>query len=428
MNIFTDFFKGKDPKNPQKSESRAQLERIRQDIGLWRTAQRETESAWNPYRVKIQQLYLDTVNNGHVYACMQRRKDLSLLKEFQISNEKGEEDEVITNLFKKKWFFDALSYILDAQFYGYSLIHFGDIINGEFKHSQVLKRYLISPDRHTYNSYAYTLNGWDFLDETKGEGGQSLFDWTLWVPTASDSGISDCGNGLLYMVGYYEIFIRNNTTWNADFNEIFGQPTRWAKTTKGEGQERDDLERSLQQAGSSHYLITDPRDEIEFLTAPTGSGTDCFDNFEQRMEKKISKVILGHSDAMDSVPGKLGAQGGEDAVSIAFKNCETKDNKFLESVINTSLLPKMRNLGFKIPENFRFEFKNDKEKEEIRKKEDEGNKLMADTVKILSDAGYKVDVNYIMERTGIPLEQVKEVLPKTINKDLQNKLNSLYEL
>ena len=33
-----------------------------------------------PYRVMMQQIYIDTVLNGHVSACIQKRKNLTLLK------------------------------------------------------------------------------------------------------------------------------------------------------------------------------------------------------------------------------------------------------------------------------------------------------------------------------------------------------------
>jgi hypothetical protein len=180
-------------------------------------------------------------------------------------------------------------------------------------------------------------------------------------------------------------------------------------------------------------MITDPQDEIEFIEASKGGGKgmDVYDNFEGRLAKVISKVLLGHEDAMSSTPGKLGGQGkDEDSVGKALKEVEVTDNTFAENIINSTLLPKMRKLGFKIPEMYSFGFKNDKEKEQIRKQQDESNQVTATVVKTLKDAGYKVDPKYIEDRTGIKVEVVEPPAPlisnPNLSKDIKNKLDNLY--
>jgi hypothetical protein len=426
--------RGKDAKDAKSYNAKVQLERLKLDVKEWRDAIKEAEAPYYPHRVRMQRIYLDTVLNGHVTSVMARRKNLTLLKEYMIVNEAGEEDEVISKMFRKRWFYDFLNFALDANFYGYSLINLGDIVNDEFPNINILKRHHISPDRSTFVPYPYSLSGWNFLDPNdKDDNGNSLYDWSVYVPTVSESGISNCGNGLLYKVAIYEIYLRSNIGWNADFIEIFGHPTRWAKTSKLEGEEYDRLEQSLATAGARHYMITDPTDEIEFIEASKGGGKgmDIYDNFEGRMMKMVSKIIMGHSDAMDSTPGKLGSQGkDEDSVGKALKEIEVSDNTFAEHIVNSVLLPKMRNLGFNIPEMFSFAFKNDKEKEQIRQQQDESNQVTATIIKTLKDAGFKVDPKYIEDRMGIKVEEVKEPEPMLKNPKVPMKiaarLNELY--
>ena len=75
-----------------------QLQRIRQDVQTWREVVAEAENAWYPHRVKAQRLFIDTINNGHVYACMERRKDLTLLRKWEfLSNLDSEERDVYTD-------------------------------------------------------------------------------------------------------------------------------------------------------------------------------------------------------------------------------------------------------------------------------------------------------------------------------------------
>ena len=57
-----------------------QFTRIKQDVQLWRDAITEAELAWYPHRVKMQRIFMDTILNGHVLACLNKRKNLTLLK------------------------------------------------------------------------------------------------------------------------------------------------------------------------------------------------------------------------------------------------------------------------------------------------------------------------------------------------------------
>ena len=398
----TNIFKS-NPKKLIQNEKHHQIRRLKQDAMAWRGWLLESEMSWNPYRVKMQNGYMDTVLDPHISACMTKRKNLTLLKDYSIVNEAGEPDEKLTTLFKSEWFSLIINYVLDAQFYGYSLINWTEVNNDRLKFIEVIKRQLVSPDRKTVSQYEYIPYGTEFdSDEFK--------DWCLYVSTPSENGSSKCGIGLLYKVALSEIFLRMLTGGNADYVEIFGQPYRWGKTSST-GEERDKLEQSLRDMGASNYIVTDPMDEIEFLEAGSkGKGYESFDNFEARLHKKISKALLGHADAIDSTPGKLGGQN--ESVEAALREIEATDNTFVENVINESLFPKLRNLGFIIPEGYKLKYSNDKEEQQATLKKDESNKLFTDYVKTLSDAGFDVDAKDIEERTG--LKVVKKPEPKPV--------------
>lgn len=173
-----------------------QLQRIRHDIQMWRDAVKEAEQAWYPHRVRMQRMYNDTILNGHVYACIKRRKDLTLLRDWCFKNEAQVENEDLNKLFNKKWFALFLEYALEAKFYGYSLVALNDLINDEFSGLTIIRRFNISPDRLNVTSYVYSLSGAQFLEEPYS-------DWHVWVPTPTDVGIAKVGYGLLYYVAQY---------------------------------------------------------------------------------------------------------------------------------------------------------------------------------------------------------------------------------
>src|SRR5690349_19165609 len=106
-------------KNLNNYISKVQLERIRQDIFTWRASLVAAENAWYPQRVPMQIVFQDTVLNGHVAACMERRKDLTLLRDFVVCSADGTVSEDWTNFFKTDWFSLWVNYGLDALAYGY---------------------------------------------------------------------------------------------------------------------------------------------------------------------------------------------------------------------------------------------------------------------------------------------------------------------
>jgi phage gp29-like protein len=404
-----------------------QLQRLRHDVAMWREAVVEAENAWYPHRVKMQRLYIDTILNGHVYSLMERRKDLTLLRDYRFIDIEENENKELKDLFNAEWFDLLVGYILDALFFGYSLVSLGDIDNDTFTNTSLIRRWNVSPDRLNVPEFIYSLSGSKFMEEP-------YKDWHLWVNTPSENGVGTCGYGLFYKIALYEIFLRNTLGYNGDYVELFAMPYRVGKTTKTEEGERAELEAAIQNMGSAGWALIDPMDEIEFLEIGSGgSGFAAYESLEERCEKKVSKIILGHEDAVSSTPGQLGSGQGEDnPVSSALKDKQVKDGKFVERVINGQLLPKMRNLGFNIPENFKFEYKNDSEKEAFRAKEDASNKLTAEIAQVMKNAGLKMDAKYFEERTGIKTTEIEEIEieseeDKAGVENVKNQLLNLYK-
>lgn len=374
-----------------------QLQRIRQDIQTWREAVVEAENAWYPQRVKMQRLYLDTILNGHVTACMERRRDLTLLRDYALFTD-GKENEKETELINQTWFRKFMSHVLDAQAFGYSLIALGDIERDRFDNLQLIKRQNVSPDRLNVTHFTYSITGAQFLEEP-------YKDWHIYASTVNETAMSKCGYGYLYKCAVYEILNRNLLGYNGDFVEMFAQPYRVGKTMKTEGREREALENALQNMGSAGWAVIDPTDDIQFLeTALGGSGYKSYESLELRNNAHISKIILGHEDAMKSTPGKLGSDqgGGDSALATALQAKQSVDGAMIEVIVNEQLLPRMRSFGFNISENTRFAFKNDAEMNRIRENEDETNRKTAEIAQIMNNAGLVMDAKYFEERTGIP--------------------------
>lgn len=408
--------------------SPVQLQRLRHDVQMWRDAIKEAENAYYPHRVRMQRMYIDTILNGHTLACVNRRKELTLLRDFQFKDENGEANEDLKKLFNKKWFAQFLDYALDAQYYGYSLIKLDDLINDAFPNIGIIRRFNVSPDRLNVTSYVYAISGAQFLEEP-------YVDWHVWVPTSNETGISNCGYGLLYQVAIYEILCRNLLGNNADASELYGMPTRVGKTQKTDEVERGEFESALANMGSAGYILMDALDEVELIESKgNGQGFKIYADFEKRLEQKISKIILGHADALDSVAGKLGATQGEESPAwMALRDKQQLDGAFLEDVVNDILVPKLIKLGFRDAEQllkYRFCFSNTHEVVEARAREDEMNLKTAQIAQTMKNAGLKMDAAYFEERTGIKVTEITEPEPvnePAFNQRVQNRLKELYK-
>ncbi len=403
-------------KNLNTFPAKVSVQRIRQDIATWRAAITEAEQEYYPFRVKMQTLFVDTALNGHVTACVEKRKNLTLLREL-----KFDDNEQMEQMFKTQWFQDMINYCLDAIFYGYTLVGLGDIVNSSFPNLISCKRWYISPDRYNIASYMYNVYGANFNEDP-------YKNWHIWCDTPSENGQSTCGYGLFYKVAMYEILCRNLIGFNSDAAEVYGMPIRWGKTNKTEESERSEFLSALVNMASNASVVTDLNDEIELIQNNAGStGYKIFEDLEKRCEAKISKVLLGHADALDSTPGKLGSEQNG-AATKALEEIASKDGRYIESIINGQILPKLKDLGFNIP-NGVAKFANDTELEELRTRVDASNKVTADIALTMSQAGLKMDAKYFEERTGIPtIDAPQTPIPtkEPLSTKIKNKLDELY--
>lgn len=390
-----------------------QLQRLRVDVAEWRRSQDEAELAYYPNRVRMQRIYIDTVLNGHVWAAMDRRRDLTLLRKYKFLGAPDAdgirpENTDLKLMFEGfTWFMDFLGYCLDALGYGYSLISLGDVIKSVMQDISLVRRWNVSPDREVVSSIIYAVDGVSWNDP-------AYSPWHVYVKTPTEHGVGKCGYGYLYKVALYEIIMRNVLGYNADFVELYAQPYRVGKTSKTNEDERNDMEHALQSMGSSGYAIIDPNDEIEFLeTALGGTGWKGYENLEDRCKKFISKIILGHADALDSTPGKLGGgQDGEQSpVAKALSDKQTKDGRFIQPIVNRELIPRLRDLGFQIPEGWEWTLDNDDEQVEQREREDKNNAVTAEIAQTMKNAGLKMSSKYFQDRTGIECEEIEEPAP-----------------
>jgi hypothetical protein len=414
-----------------------QLVRLSEDINTWVEALSKAENAWYPTRYYMQRMYAQMINEGTIFSALEKRRNLTLLKDFIIVDAEGNESVEHTKIFKDKmWFNTLLSSIIDAQFYGYSLLQIGDIVIKpgnvyDFPRMFGIRRWNVEPDRQNEVRVPLQRQGIDFLDpNAKDDEGIPFSDWTIYVDTPSDVGHSICGYGLLYQMTLYGIYLRNNLADNASYTEMFSQPYRHGKYPGVlDDTKRKQLENALDSMGSSGFLLTDDNFMLDFKETATGTGYKSYESLEKRCKDMISRIVFGHESAMSTTPGKMGSgQGEQSPESIALLTTEKKQDSFTLITLNDVVLPKLRNLGVKIPDGFQFAITNDREEFEARIRNDEANAITANLFLKIHQAGGKPDWNQFAEITGLNVEEAP-MMPtvRPFTPQQKAKLKSIYK-
>jgi hypothetical protein len=405
---------------------RLQVMRERQDVKNWRDVRGWAERAYFPSRVGIQKMYADTKDDGHVIACYNKRVDMTLQRPFFIGVD-DKENEQLKKMFNTRWFTQMQNDILDAKFFGYTFLNWGGVdAKGNLTGLKVIPREncmpdiggLFTTDQGGVNRIPSNINpALKFTDE-------AIQPWTMWVTTPDNISRSSCGFGEFYPVSLYAILLRNNLGYNSDFVEKFMTPLTIGKTNKTDRVEREEFLKDLSSFGSSAAIVLDFLDEISFVESKnTGTAYNSFDNYEKRLHALISKIMLGHADALDSTPGKL---GNNDNALQSLKEKAMNDGQFVEDVINDQFLDKLRLLGFDVPDGTVFKYSNDEQVEHERNERADFNIKVSGWVKSISDAGYEVDENELSKVLGFNVKKKSEPIPAT-KKDITASLNKLYD-
>lgn len=367
--------------------------RFVQNAMLWRNAIREAERAVLPQRYLMQLQYMDTVLDAHTKACLNTREGLQFerLGKAIVCDNNGNVNKEWTAYFQKPWFRRWVKYVLEAKWFGYSLISMGDIIDGQFKNGEggivMIPRTHISPDRLCVQTVPQSTTGPQFLEEP-------YIKTHMYIATSDQHALTACGYGLLYEVTLLAIGIRDNLQFNQQFLEIFGMPFRWIQTDRTDAANLNHLEAGLALMGSLGYMIVNKDEEIHFEDTSKGSGFKGYGDLEMRIEKKISKIILGHSDAIDSA-GKTPQQNsstgmGSSPQALALARIEAEDGDFLSEIINERLFEFMRMNGINIPRNLEYRFTNDAEDQEVERVRNTQNLLITQAWQAAAMGGIQI--------------------------------------
>lgn len=361
----------------------SRVKRGKVDINSWRTALMRTDTNINPQFEDIQNQYIEIDSDASVHTAKTTRKNFIQGRVFTITNEEGVEDEKAMDLFSQKWFNQFVNHSLDAIFFGYSFVKIGDVYLDENKIACVdlLMRQNCNPKLNLiYERPTQSTDGLSIYDN-------SIKDWVIKIEDMEGF------TGIYNKVAPY--FVYNRLAFNefAIFTSRYGSGNWTFKSDSQDEGYLNSVTEYLSNLSSRSFAIMSKEDELA-LIQPAASNAQIFTELSRICNESITKLILG-----SDLSGEKSFVGSAE-IRYSISNLYSEnDIRFIETIVNDELIPRLINLGFVYLKDLKFEYS----KESIVT---DPATQQSNVIQLLG-LGYEVDEEELSSLFGITLTKPK---------------------
>jgi hypothetical protein len=355
---------------------RTALMRSRAGVLQWQSATQQAESLVLPNNTELIRVYKSVEIDLHLFALMQTIRLKVVANNFYIYNADGEINEVATELFKKKWFRKTAKYIVDSEFYGFSLIQFLDIKDGIFSDAELVPReYVVQQRQGVKKSLA---NSTDLVPFDAPE----FRNWVIPVGESDNLGLLHKATPLL--IKKKEVI----SAWS-ESAEIFGMPLRVGRTNITDPVKRANMEDMLENIGSAGWAVIHEDDVVEFVETAKTDFFQIYKEFIQTVNSELSKGVLLQTGTTD----EKAFSGSAGVHENLLKSLIEAYIVLVEETTNEAIIPACQRLNL-IPAGCYFQSDN------------EQKLSLEEMVKIVSELLKYKDVpnDFILETFGVPVE------------------------
>lgn len=264
-------------------------------------------------RSRLYDLYTDILIDTHLSCVIEKRKNAVLCSQIEFRRN-GKPDDRVNEQIHSPWFNRCIADLLDARFWGFSLLQF--YRNGQWVDYDLIPRKHVDPVRHLILRQQTDITGtsWDEYPDLLFVGGQDDL-------------------GLLAKAAPWVIYKRNTTADWAQFSEVFGMPIQ---EYTYETDDEDSRKRALEDANSLGALATfihGKDTELNLVEAGNKTGSaEVYEKLCERCNNEISKLILGNTLTTES------SENGTQALGTVHKKVEDKvtqsDRLYILDILN----------------------------------------------------------------------------------------------
>ena len=358
----------------------------KRDLSEWRAAEQMAINVLQPNRQRLYDIYRDVELDLHLSGCVGQLQGFIMGKSFKLTKPDGKPDEEALKYFETAWFKQLLRYVLQARYWGHSLIQLVDVVTREdglmtFDGVELVPRKHVVPEygRVTPIAGGAWESGIPYREPPYSDG-------LIEVGTKDDLG--------LYLKAAVQTIPKKYALafWDA-FAEMFGLPIRIAKTASRDQKDVDEMGKMMENMGYKAWAVLPADSEIELKESSRGDAYNVYDKRVDRANSELSKLVLQVTMTI------------EDGSSLSQSQVHLKvlDNLIYEiadgirDMVNDQLIPKMAKLGFPV-KGLRFDWD---EPVDYTPEQQTAFEQM-----ILNN--YEVDGSYFADKYGLPVGERRQ--------------------
>ncbi len=277
----------------------------------------------------------------HVSAAILTIEEGVKSKSFEIVDKSGAKLEDATIGFNSEWFHRAIEILLNAHFYGFSLLQIQEVdtTTGRAKVKEVSRRH-VRPDLHgvVVSEYSSTLSAsWEDPKYKRS----TVFSFLKNL-------------GALNSAVRWYIYKTEVARYWAIYNQLYSTPALVGKTDITDTTRKANMINALENYVNLRYVSLGLEDTIEPIATAT-TATATFEAQIRLCDEQISKGIIASTMVLDN--GSSRSQGETHAENT--DKVITSIARYVMFRVNDELLPKLRGLGMNLPEGARFRWVED---------------------------------------------------------------------
>ena len=294
------------------------------DIADYMLAVRAFENVDYSRRFRLYDLFSDILMDTHLTSVIEKRKNAALASSIEFRRN-GKPDEKVNKQIRSPWFRKFIGDILDAKFWGFSLVQF--YRKGEWVNYDLIPRKHVDPVRRLILRHQTDTTGtsWDEYPDL------------LFIGSPDDP-------GLLVKAAIWVIYKRNDVADWAQFAEVFGAPIREYTYPTDDDEARQRALDDADSTGSLSVFVHAEDTVLKLVEAANKTGSaDLYDKLCERCNNEISKLFLGNTLTTES------SENGTQALGTVHKKVEDRvaqaDRRYILDVLNYDMTDIFQRMG-----------------------------------------------------------------------------------
>lgn len=296
-------------------------------VGLedYMTSIKNAENVDFTQRVRLYDIYLDTLLDPHLFSVIQKRKSGVLGRKIEFRRN-GVADDRVNEQISSPWFLRFVEDALDAQYWGFTLVQFYINEKGWIDYYNIPRKH-VDPILGLIKHRQDNITGEPF----------DAFDDLLMMRGKESLGI-------LARTAPYVIYKRGALGDWAQFSEIFGMPVRKYTYDAADPEARDaTLSDADNQGGGSVFLCPEGTN-LEFIESGNKTGSSgLYSSLVDRCNAEISKAVLGNT--LTTEASETGTQALGTVHNKAEQELVDQDALFVLNLLNYDMTDQFAALG-----------------------------------------------------------------------------------